>query len=1068
MKWLWAGCSFLLCLLAGPGRAEAEESVPPCVLTEEDYQQYEQDGTLEERMDYYQETGVDEFSETLIQNVLQREGENAVPAGNFPDNWQYQAGGMASQGEASVLLLQVDFPDIGFAEGDTVEALEDIAFGGQNGYYPYESLSAYYERASYGKLHISGRAFAYTAQHERSWYEANGIESLFQEALTALDPEIDYTQFDGNGDGCIDGVYLHFAGENTGWASTWWSMTYGAWSGPAFDGMQVGRYVTLHQPSNTKEGARTLIHETGHVLGLPDYYSTLDQSFENGIRTYDMMDQNAGDFNGFSKWLLGWITDDQILRVTRENWTESGTVLLDSLSRQEDGSGYRLAVIAPEDQGIFSEYFLVEYDTSVENQSGLTFQEEPLPDGFRVFHVNAALNSDGLNFLYSNWTSDQTKLIELVDPDEAAVHMIDLNGVPGVYGEVYHCKWREGDVLSPYTDPSTAFEGGRYAGYTGIWLDDFVTAGEQAGSFSVEFEAEAVKPEPEAFFLTPYEPWQAIRQSNVVLLPAEASMEAAVREGADPIRILGPEGIELQGELKKLTATQYLLFAQAENLPEGEYQAVIPGNYFDLGLGVGSLEMSLDFTVGKNAEKTGESAIGFGNGVQICQDVKGGWYLLVSDVYSAEDRLYHLEEDGSLSWNPLNTGEWSGWFSPDNGFIDAIGCMEDGTLVLKASDWYNNKLLLAHVDREGNLLDAVQSLDAQGAFMNLIGNTVKLSRIFSYGNIAELWSVDFQQEPRVILPSENQQYGRLFFMEDGYLWQYTVQEESGESGAGGGSTALRLEYYGEGDELLRTYSYSLNAGDTFLTTEQLGAAENEEYLYLLGLDDFYDMWTAGDRSYANGDLICYILDKESGELVSRTCVLEDMRFARSSSGFTLWPEAKVYAGPKGMVAEIPSNLQGDSSVRDAYFINYEGELISQISMVDGAGSCFSGDTLAQLKWDQELQINRYTGFSAMEVTPTETPAETPVPTPTDTPEVTPTDTPETTPAATPSAEPEPSATAQPSRKPSESSEAGGSKETSSGADTGDSSMGEVYALLLACSLGIGVFLVSAKKRREKE
>ena len=123
------------------------------------------------------------------------------PASNLPDYWQYQAGGMASEGEASVLLLQVDFPDKRFAEGDTLEALEDIAFGGRNVDYPYESLSAYYDRASYGKLQIRGQAFAYTASHERSWYESNGIQSLFQETLAALDEEIDYTQFDGNGDG---------------------------------------------------------------------------------------------------------------------------------------------------------------------------------------------------------------------------------------------------------------------------------------------------------------------------------------------------------------------------------------------------------------------------------------------------------------------------------------------------------------------------------------------------------------------------------------------------------------------------------------------------------------------------------------------------------------------------------------------------------------------------------------------------------------------------------------------------------------------------------------------------
>ena len=1067
-KWLWAGISFLFCLLAWPSRAEAEESVPPCVLTEEAYQQYAQDGTLEERIDYYQETGVEEFSGPLIRNALEREGKNAAPASNLPDYWQYQAGGMASEGEASVLLLQVDFPDKRFAEGDTLEALEDIAFGGRNVDYPYESLSAYYDRASYGKLQIRGQAFAYTASHERSWYESNGIQSLFQETLAALDEEIDYTQFDGNGDGWIDGVYLHFAGEHTGWASTWWSMTYGNWSGPSYDGMQVGRYVTLHQPSNTEEGARTLIHETGHVLGLPDYYSALEQSFENGIRTYDMMEQNVGDFNGFSKWLLGWIEDDQILRITRENWAEAGTVSLESLSVQGDGSGYRLAVISPEDQGIFSEYFLVEYDTSVENQSGLTFQGESLPDGFRIFHVNAALSSDGLNFLHSNWSPDRTKLIELVDPDEAWNHMIDFSGVPGVYGETYHCKWREGDVLSPYTDPSTAFEGGRYAGYTGLWLGDFVTAGEQAGSFSARFEAEAVKPDPEEFSLIPYEPWQKLSQSNVVLLPVELSMEAAAGQSADPVRILGPEGTELQGELRQLTSTQFLLFARAETLPEGEYQAVIPENTFDLGLGVGSLEMRLDFSVGKTAEKIYDTSIAFGNGMQICEDPEGGWYLLVSDGSSLEDRLYHLGEDGSLTWITLNTWAWSGWFLPGEGYIDGIGCLEDGTLVLKAGDWQNNKLLLAHVDREGELLGEVQSLDAQGAFMEPVGNTVKLFRVYAYGNIAGLWSVDFREEPRAITPSEEQQYGRLFFMEQGYLWQYLVTEETGEGGAGSGRMALRLEYYSEEDQLLWSSDYSTEQGEGFLTSEQLGAAETEDRLYLFGLDDYYDSWMAGDGAFFNGDLFCYILDKESGKLLSRNCVLEDLRFARSSSGFTLWPNARVSAGPLGMAVEIPSTFQGGSTVKDTYFIDYEGTLVSAISMADGAGSCFSGTDLLQLQWAQELQIKQYRGFEETEEPPSVTPTETPTPTPTETPEPTdpptetPTPTPSGTPAPSPSTDPEtskPSVTAKPSRQPD-------GKEDAAGADTGDPSRETAYALLLACGLGTGGVLVSLRQRHK--
>ena len=133
---------------------------------------------------------------------------------------------------------------------------------------------------------------------------------LFKEAMTALDADgMDFGQFDGNGDGLMDGVYIHFAGPDTGWGSPWWSYKthYNDFNPPfVLDGVALSDYVTLH--NNSADGAQTLIHETGHMLGLADYYSYVDQSYENGIRTFDMMCDNTGDHNGFSKWLLGGST----------------------------------------------------------------------------------------------------------------------------------------------------------------------------------------------------------------------------------------------------------------------------------------------------------------------------------------------------------------------------------------------------------------------------------------------------------------------------------------------------------------------------------------------------------------------------------------------------------------------------------------------------------------------------------------------------------------------------------------------------------------------------------------
>jgi len=51
-----------------------------------------------------------------------------------------------------------------------------------------------------------------------------------------------------------------------------------------------------------------VIHETGHALGLPDYYDYDDKvGPRGGVGGLDMMDNNWGDHNPFSKWLLGWL-----------------------------------------------------------------------------------------------------------------------------------------------------------------------------------------------------------------------------------------------------------------------------------------------------------------------------------------------------------------------------------------------------------------------------------------------------------------------------------------------------------------------------------------------------------------------------------------------------------------------------------------------------------------------------------------------------------------------------------------------------------------------------------------
>lgn len=517
--------AFLCPALTHPAFAFAQEAPDnPCALSDKMRDAYAADGTLENRMAYAEALGHERADSGLVQQALARDaaarGKAQVP--------EASKSGMATEGQAYVFVLHVDFPDMQFAKGDTLEATRAMFDGNDTSpsVFPYEDLQSFYQRSSYGKLIINvGDARAYTAQYDRSYYTGNE-DALFVEALAAFDDEIDYSQFDGNGDGYIDAVYIHFAGENTGWGSTWWSSEYfipDDYEGNSFDGVKMRNRVLLHQPSNTELGVRTAIHETGHVLGLPDYYSSGTYSTTAGILTFDMMKDNTGDHCGFSKWMLGWIPEENIVHVVAND--EGMTIRRESeaAAAPYDGSELSLGAftsdtlaetggiitVSNEDGGIFSSYYLLQYDVFAGNQSvqyaGANDMPTDLSSGFRLYRIQAGLNDEGTDFALHNIGGKiHDQLIELVDPDEGQDH---LNWVDGcVYGtsgqDPYGCMWYAGDSITPTSEPvSTNFNENINVGFTGITLN-FARSDAASGAVSVAYSDEH-KPVLGDFSITP-------------------------------------------------------------------------------------------------------------------------------------------------------------------------------------------------------------------------------------------------------------------------------------------------------------------------------------------------------------------------------------------------------------------------------------------------------------------------------------------------------------------------------------------------------------------------------------
>jgi immune inhibitor A len=311
-----------------------------------------------------------------------------------------RATGLVTELKAAVLL--VDFPDL---PADTVahppEYYETLMFS--QGVLPGKSVAEYLSISSRGRLQLTGEVRGwFTVSEERNhytnemggigWYPQNS-QRLVEEAIWLADPTINYALFDdegpdnvpdsGDDDEIIDAVIVVHAGpgRESGGTTANDFISVHWWTPAPFptDGV-FGRFFTL----NPEDGSiGILIHELGHLLGLPDLYDTDGGSF--GIGRWSMMaggfllDQGASpaDFDAWSKIKLGF-TD-----VAAPGVNMKGLIIPPTI---ESGLVHRLW-----NQGVSSvEYFLLEN----RQQSGL---DHALPgSGLVIYHVDETIKHNKL------------------------------------------------------------------------------------------------------------------------------------------------------------------------------------------------------------------------------------------------------------------------------------------------------------------------------------------------------------------------------------------------------------------------------------------------------------------------------------------------------------------------------------------------------------------------------------------------------------------------------------------------------------------------------------------------
>ncbi|MFY8352581.1 M6 family metalloprotease domain-containing protein [Pseudoalteromonas sp. SSM20] len=401
--------------------------------TQEQLKRYKSENSLSKRAQQARAYGNHKRLQHLPQlKAMQNQTVEANPfEGYFP-----------SLGSPKMLVLLVEFPDYLHTENNSQSAISSKIFGeGESTSFPFESQRAYYQRASYNQLDIQGNVLDwYKTDYNRPIDDGNNAyevkQQIIKEAIEYHDAlGHDFSQYDNDGDGDIDYVAVIWTGPPGEWASLWWG-TFSGFGDNSFtvDGKTISTisWQWLAYNEGDAFSPLVLIHETGHALGLPDYYD-YDDSIgpRGGTGGMDMMDNNGSDHSAFSKFALGWLTP-QFATTSVTNYQLSPT------STSQDALILRTDTTATNK---YDEYFIVQYRNKTGNDANI------YAEGLNIWHINAGLNDWGY-FANDNSYSDN-KLIRLIQADN--LDEIELLNANANENDLFNT----GDTFSPQSIPSS-------------------------------------------------------------------------------------------------------------------------------------------------------------------------------------------------------------------------------------------------------------------------------------------------------------------------------------------------------------------------------------------------------------------------------------------------------------------------------------------------------------------------------------------------------------------------------------------------------------------------------------
>ncbi|MBQ9200991.1 MAG: M6 family metalloprotease domain-containing protein [Bacteroidales bacterium] len=217
-------------------------------------------------------------------------------------------------GTIKVPVILVQYKDLSFAIDQPRETITRQL--NEHGYSEEGSVGSardYFENQSMGQFSPVFDVFGpYTLSQDMAYYGGNNeqgndsnVRAMILEACNLADADVRFKDYDNDGDGMVDFLYVIYAGwgeaSHSGSEDAVWPHRSRLASGKEsrHDGVMVYDYACSNERLGSEEvrrdGIGTLCHEFSHMLGLPDTY---DVNYENAPDMGPWSLMSSGCYNG--------------------------------------------------------------------------------------------------------------------------------------------------------------------------------------------------------------------------------------------------------------------------------------------------------------------------------------------------------------------------------------------------------------------------------------------------------------------------------------------------------------------------------------------------------------------------------------------------------------------------------------------------------------------------------------------------------------------------------------------------------------------------------------------------